>query len=387
MGHAKTANLKSICAGSSDRISSLPQEIKGNILSNLNVEEAVRASILSSSWRNAWTIMPEIHLCDSGFYPTDAFPTSSNAVRTFAQFKWMYMLSKKQADCITIKLTSGRKYKIPSSLFRISNLQYLRIKNCIVSLPRDFKGFKSLTVLNLKFFSSTDTDVNNLISSCPMLAILCLKYFEGINCLNIRAQVLEVLEVEGNFEELHLHAPNLVDLVIDKTETHLVPVGSDKKSYLNQAFGSLTCMEVLHVSRPFLTYLSKGCMLTKLPGVFDRLEKICIESCLWNWTEVMAACSLFQNAPILSELVIWSLPSPEAFTRETIWDQDQTEIQKPSLYGLVTVTLDDFMGLNCEVAFLRLLLSWAPALDEMKIRVPEDKLVHPALGRQTPSVQ
>ncbi|CAO2039103.1 unnamed protein product [Urochloa humidicola] len=123
-------------------------------------------------------------------------------------------------------------------------------------------------------------------------------------------------------------------------------------------------------------YLSKGCMVTKLPGVFGHLEKICIEGCLWNWTEVMAACSLFQNAPILSELEIWNYARAEDFTPKGMWEEDYTEIQTPTLVHLVTVTLHDFMGFDCEIALLGLLLSWAPALEELKIDAPKRMTEH-----------
>ncbi|CAN6231936.1 unnamed protein product [Urochloa humidicola] len=202
----------------------------------------------------------------------------------------MYILSKKEPLDVTIKLTSGQKYKIPSTLF-LTDLGYLRLDNCIISLPWNFKGFKWLVLLVLEHFSSTDSDINNLISSCPKLCTLRLKYFEGIKCLNIRAQVLDLLEVEGSFEELHLHAPNLVHayLTLDETEDdRSVPLKGDLKSYLKQAFGSLTCIKALTVSNTFLMYLSKGCMLKKLPGVFDHLEKICIEGRMWSWEEVVA---------------------------------------------------------------------------------------------------
>nr|XP_025879379.1 uncharacterized protein LOC4329575 isoform X2 [Oryza sativa Japonica Group] len=105
----------------------------------------------------------------------------------------------------------------------------------------------------------------------------------------------------------------------------------------------------------------------QLPGVFDHLKKICIEKCFWNWTEVLGACSIFQNAPTFRELEIWSFPRPEAYRRKTIWDQDQTEIEEPTLHHLVTVAINDFVGLNCEVALVGLLLSWSPALEDLKI--------------------
>ncbi|CAN6251800.1 unnamed protein product [Urochloa humidicola] len=287
----------------------------------------------------------------------------------------MYMLSTKEPGVITIKLTSGPRYKIPSSLFSISHLHFLYLKNCSIILPKKFEGFKSLKVLKLKVFSSTDSDISNLISSCPLLEDVHLRYFEGINCLTIQAQALQLLEIEGNFEDLHVDAPNLVIMYLrlDNVEGYqYVPVQGDRKSYLKQTFGSLTRIERLHIGGSFLTYLSKGCMLTKVPGVFDHLEVFCIERCLWRWTEVVAACSLFQNTPLLSELDIWSYPRPEAFTRNGIWDQDEIELQAPKLDHLILITLNDFMGLDCEVSLLGLLLSWAPALEEMKINVAED---------------
>jgi hypothetical protein len=33
----------------------------------------------------------------------------------------------------------------------------------------------------------------------------------------------------------------------------------------------------------------------------------------------------------------------------------------------VTVAINDFVGLNCEVALVGLLLSWSPALEDLKI--------------------
>lgn len=263
----------------SDRLSDLPKEIKGYILSNLNVEEAVRTSILSSAWTNAWTVMPRIFLSDSSFGSISRFKfvTLVDMVLSLHEGKmvsfviegsksyndvfdrWMHMLSKKKPYCITIKLTSGPKYKIPSKVFFISVLKYMRLKNCIISLPRGFEGFECLAHLNLKTFSSTDSDISKLICSCPLLISLVLKYFKGLNCLNIRAQELEFLEVEGKFEELHLHVPNLeyAYLTLDKTEVHQsVPLNDGRKSYLKRAFGSLTCIKSLGVSGSFLTVIT-----------------------------------------------------------------------------------------------------------------------------------
>uniref|UniRef100_J3LDK0 At1g61320/AtMIF1 LRR domain-containing protein n=1 Tax=Oryza brachyantha TaxID=4533 RepID=J3LDK0_ORYBR len=427
--------------------------------------------------------------------------TAGDARRTYHDVfdRWMCMLSRKKPRSVKIKFYNGDKYKIPSSLFSISGLDYLHLKRCIIGLPQKFEGFKQLTVLNLKHFSSTDSDIHNLVSSCPLLTTLCLKYFEGINCLSIKAQALQDLDVKGNFQDFHLHAPNLcnvyvtlgkteneqsavvagnrknylkqafvgpsniyrlvikrcivalplefegfkrllvlnlkyfsstdsdinklisscpwlntlrlkhfdgisclriqaqalqilevegnfedfhldapnlshVYLTLDKIEAQQsVAVAPDMKNYLKQAFDSLTSIEELTINGSFLTYLSKGCLLTKLPGVFNRLRKICIEKCSWNWAEVLGACSIFQNAPTFRELEIWSFFRPEASWCQPIWDEDQTEIEEPTLHHLVTVTMNGFVGLEYEIALVGLLLRWSSALEEMKIIRFEDE--------------
>jgi hypothetical protein len=61
----------------------------------------------------------------------------------------MHMLSRKKPSSITIEFSRGNYNKILSCLFSISDLEYLQIERCIMSLPREFEGFKQLTVLNL----------------------------------------------------------------------------------------------------------------------------------------------------------------------------------------------------------------------------------------------
>uniref|UniRef100_A0A0E0CLK7 F-box domain-containing protein n=1 Tax=Oryza meridionalis TaxID=40149 RepID=A0A0E0CLK7_9ORYZ len=510
MSYTKKAKVESTSAVSLDRLSSLPPDIKVTILSKLNVLDAIRTTILSRAWRNMWTTSPKIIVSD--LYGISDFSEGTTARSKFVTLvdlalllhngplvsfsirclriyhdvfdRWMHMLSRKKPRSITIKFLWGDYYKIPSSIFSVINLDYLHLKRCIIHLPQEFEGFKRLTVLNLKYFSSTDSDINNLISSChllntlrlkyfegisclriqaphcsvyispakteeaanwknylkqafvsltrietlvikrciiglpqefegfkqltvlnlkyfsltdrdiyklisscPWLNTLRLKYFEGISCLRIQAQTLQLLEVQGDFEDLHLHAPNLLYLTLGKTEAEQSDaVVGDKKNYLKQAFVSLTSIEELTISGSFLTYLSEGCLLAEFPGVFDRLRKICIEQCSWVWTEVLGACSIFWNAPNFRELEIRSFYRDEEFGYQPIWDNDQAEIEEPTLHHLVTVTISDFVGLEHEIALVGLLLRWSPALEELKIvredgDVPNDECMFRALTK------
>ncbi|XBI68980.1 hypothetical protein VPH35_048106 [Triticum aestivum] len=330
MSTCKKARAEATSVVSTDRLSSLPPEIKGDILSRLNAEEAVRTSTLSSTWRDAWTDMPVISLCDGNLTRTK-FVTLVDMVLllhkgTIEEFdisgsknyhdefgRWMIMLSRKSPKSVIIKLNSGPRYKIPSCLFSIGDLEYLHLENCIISLPRAFQGFKSLTDLTLKIFSSTDKDIQNLILFCPALTDLILDSFEGINRLNIKAPELDYLYVEGDFEDIKLDAPNLevAFLSLDNKGKayQSVPIAHHKESYVKQSLGSLSVIETLTISGFFLKYLSKGCIHTKLPAVFTHLKSVCLMICLWDQRQVLTACSLFQNAPNLKKLDIWvSMP-------------------------------------------------------------------------------
>ncbi|VAH86026.1 unnamed protein product [Triticum turgidum subsp. durum] len=385
MSACKKARAEATSVVSSDRLSSLPPELKGDILSRLNVEEAVKTSTLSSTWRDAWTNMPKIFLRDGNFARTkfvtlvdmvlslhngtvEMFDISGSKTYHDEFGRWMRMLSRIRPRSVTIRLNSGPGYRIPSCLFSIGDLRVLHLQNCVISLPRVFQGFKRLTHLDLKNFSSTDMDIQNLVSFCPILSYLKLASFEGINYLNVQAPKLKRLHVFGDFEDINLDAPNLEAAILSlahEAKAHQsVPIAHDMESHVKKSLGDLSGIKTLGISGIFMKYLSKWCILTKFPAVFHRLEHIYLVICFWDQRQVLATCSLFQNAPNLKKLDMWDHSS-------STLDQDQASIQELTMQvqldHLVTASVKDFRGLDCEVNFLAKLLSWAPALEEVKI--------------------
>ncbi|VAH86050.1 unnamed protein product [Triticum turgidum subsp. durum] len=384
----KKAKAEATSVLSSDRLSSLLPKIKGNILSRLNVSEAVRTSTLSSTWRDAWTNMPKISLRDRNFTRT-RFVTLVDMVLalhkgTIEEFdisgeksyhdefaRWMLMLSRRSPRSVTIKLNSGPRYKISSCVFSIGDLKFLQLKNCIISMPRAFQGFKSLTYLSLNNFLSTDRDIQNLISFCPVLTDLILTTFEGINQLNIQAPKLEYLNVYGDFEDINLEAPNLKVAILylghQAKAYQSVPIANDKENHIKKSLGSLSEIKILGITGSFMKYLSKGHILTKLPAVFTRLENIYLNICFWDRRQVFAAYSLFQNAPNLKKLAVWVRMSYPLST----WDQCQARILEHTLQmqmdHLVMASVGCFRDHDNKVDFVAKLLSWAPALEELKI--------------------
>ncbi|XP_037408590.1 F-box/FBD/LRR-repeat protein At1g13570-like isoform X3 [Triticum dicoccoides] len=346
MSTCKKTRAEATSVVSSDRLSSLPPKIKGNVLSRLDVREAVGTSTLSSTWRDAWTDMPKISLRDRNFMRT-RFVTLVDMVLalqkgTIEEFdisgkksyhdelaRWMLMLSRRSPRSVTIKLNSGPRYKISSCLFSIGDLKFLQLENCIISLPRAF---------------------------------------QGINRLNIQAPKLEYLNVYGDFEDINLEAPNLkVAILYLGHQAKLyqsVPIGYDKENHVKKSLGSLSEIKTLGITGSFMKYLSKGCILTKLPVVFTRLEDIYLTICFWDQRQVLTAYSLFQNAPNLKKLAVWSYASSTC-------DQDQARFLEHTLQmqmdHLVMACVECFRGLDYEVDFVAKLPSWAPDLEEVKI--------------------
>uniref|UniRef100_A0A453GUF3 FBD domain-containing protein n=1 Tax=Aegilops tauschii subsp. strangulata TaxID=200361 RepID=A0A453GUF3_AEGTS len=137
--------------------------------------------------------------------------------------------------------------------------------------------------------------------------------------------------------------------------------------------------------------------VTKLPVVFTRLEDIYLVICLSDQRQVLTACSLFQNAPNLKNLgMLVCMPPVNPLPPSTIqsmfveftvpnrcekkymqsypsrtWDEDKASIQELTLQmqmdHLVTASVKEFRGRDYEVDFVAKLLTWAPALEEVKL--------------------
>nr|CDM86864.1 unnamed protein product [Triticum aestivum] len=331
MSTCKKARAEATSVVSPDRLSCLPREIKGEILSHLNIEEAIRTSTLSSIWRDAWTDTPKIFLRDGNFPRTkfvmlvemvlslhkgtiEKFDISGEGSYHDEFARWMLMLSRRSPKSVIINLNSWPRYRIPSCLFSVADLKSLRLENCIISLPREFEGFKSLTYLSLNIFSSTDRDIQYLVSFCPVLTNLRLSSFEGIDCLNIQAPKLKYLRVNGDFVYIKLDVPNLkwaiLSLRHEVKAYQSVPIVHDKESYLKQSLGSLSDIETLSVSGFFLKSYPLG-----------------------------------------------------------LSDQDQVSITvQVQMDHLITASVEDFGGLDYEINFVAKLLSWAPALEKLNIK-------------------
>ncbi|KAJ4813343.1 F-box/RNI/FBD-like domain protein [Rhynchospora pubera] len=210
-----------------DYISELPADLKDEILVQLPIKEAVKTSILSSKWKDAWTSIPDlvfernslefmtIRLVDNVLIfhhgPILKFKLGSVHACNEAISRWMIILSRNRIKDLELSFGSREACKIPSRLFSCLALERLILSECIINVPQNFQGFKLLHTLYLFSFKlSGITTIENLVSGCPLLERLTLFEFVQQGCLHIIAPNLRELDILGEYQDLCLETPKLV---------------------------------------------------------------------------------------------------------------------------------------------------------------------------------
>ncbi|KAL2551542.1 F-box/FBD/LRR-repeat protein [Forsythia ovata] len=105
----------------------------------------------------------------------------------------IYFLWKKGVEEFTLKMTVGKDYKLPSSLFMCLQLKHLSLSSCLINPPPSFKGFNRPIRLELDFVTIDARVLENLISSCPLLEQLVLDFLSEVDYLEIDAPMLKSL--------------------------------------------------------------------------------------------------------------------------------------------------------------------------------------------------
>ncbi|CAI0544130.1 unnamed protein product [Linum tenue] len=258
----------------------------------------VKASLLSTKWRNMWANIPclvfdrsfcpmvrvcqhqdaaigklMLNLCTVLFLhrgPLREFSLSLPLLRSFPDHieRILVFLQEKQIDCLTITLEIQYRfpcfpsykiecYQLPRRVFSsFSRLKTLRLCCCeIKTSPVSFDGFRMLTVLELRNVIFSDGYSSTPWSfRCPLLSALTLDDCGGLfeePDIVIEAPKLSNFRFFGKFSSLHLkHTPLLKTAVLNKQ----FPPTEHKKdgpSKVLQIWGGLAAVESLSVSGHF----------------------------------------------------------------------------------------------------------------------------------------
>ncbi|KAI3753910.1 hypothetical protein L2E82_25975 [Cichorium intybus] len=275
-----------------DYISNLPDCILHHILSFIPTEEVVKASILSTRWKNLWVSIPNIDIDDTLLHARGI--DDRNPL--------------KELD---LCLLDAIESVIPESMFNSMSLTTLKIEVEWIKIPShvSFPCLKTLHLLNVGFMNYDD--VNRLLSGCSVLENLFLEECQWIYYLEntvISSSTLSSFTMESIIctDNMPLHFqlfPNLIHLVLSKEVD-------------NYTFRVL--MDLLYFCPIIQTFcLSEGFEHGLDLGEDDRiwlLIPICVSNCLKtvtlknfhaNDSEICFLKRVLKYAHVLERMDIW----------------------------------------------------------------------------------
>lgn len=211
-----------------DKISQLPDGVLHHILSFLPTSDAVATCILSTRWKNLWTIVPNLDFDDSLLYssPVFGYPMKVTCFMHFVQrvlqlrdtstiekFRlscrvcfsashvctWLSSAIRNNVQELDLCLFVEEPFSLPKCVFDSKSLLVLKLEmNCILELP-DSISFPCLRTLHLCLVTfPDDSSTQRLFSGCPVL------------------QELAVLDCEWmNLKSVSISIPSLKSLTID----------------------------------------------------------------------------------------------------------------------------------------------------------------------------
>ncbi|XP_021732748.1 uncharacterized protein LOC110699561 isoform X1 [Chenopodium quinoa] len=250
-----------------DRISDLPEPIRRHILSFLPADDAVRSSILSSSWRGLWTELPKLKLSEfqlkfqfRSSLMVKKLPKGMNdgarvkreailrereafygfldrALESSSDFKkldlyvfgyglelesrldhWLECVVRRRIKVLKLHFSSREKprYCLPKIVLGANSLTKLHLQKCDLNSSRFVDAqLPSLREVNLEYVYMDDGVMGSLAAVCPNLEV-----FDIISCRGFTRFVVSglnkllTMEFETSadvIELIEIEAPNLLE--------------------------------------------------------------------------------------------------------------------------------------------------------------------------------
>ncbi|CAN6685486.1 unnamed protein product [Malus baccata var. baccata] len=319
-----------------DRISNLPSDVIGQILSGLPIKEAVKTSVLSSKWRFNSAMIP--HLVFDCFSTSDRTFIESivdqvlvlhvgsiltfrlshpDIVATSAIDRWIRHLSRNAIKELVLEILEGDTYKSPSCLFSYQYLVHLELNNCLLKPPSTFKGFGRLKVLCLDLVTVVQDVLDNLIVCCPLLERLTLTKCVGLNIFKIDAPSLKFFEYDGSFEHVSImNTLNLAEVWINLVVDDLTWTRPLSSSHLVNFLAHLLHIRRLTIQSEVLAYLADDDLPVKLPEPYMYLnflsmsisfhisKEVSAAPCLPRSTQKLEIAILLNSSPVLEKMAV-----------------------------------------------------------------------------------
>nr|XP_043626254.1 F-box/FBD/LRR-repeat protein At1g13570-like [Erigeron canadensis] len=366
-GHIK--HHRRILASEDDVISSMPENVVTNILDRLPIQDAVRTSILSRTWRFKWTMLTQL------VFDTKKYYDERNISRLLLQLKgpitkfvlcipddkvldvmdiyhWVMFLSGKGIQEFTLINEHETLVRLPTHLFSCMELKHLKLVNCSISLAPTFSGFPHLLTLDLFRVTFESGNCGQLITQCPLLENLKVGYhhdlsgnvklveiakLKNLRVLSLPLCKLDCTEITHSIiHQIGSYFPRLQELSLDLRNCKFPQEWHDRKLLLLNVFPSLKTLKFSEINVGNLTevlsaykmicgspnlrtlYMTVASTQASLPYVFRstdsnqktyrglQLRDVVFRSCRGSLREVSLIKYLLDCTPLLKKMVIHS---------------------------------------------------------------------------------
>ncbi|XP_019194696.1 PREDICTED: F-box protein At4g22280-like [Ipomoea nil] len=406
-----------------DKISQLPDGILHHILSFLPTSNAVATCILSTRWKNLWTIRNNLDFDDSLLYSSPFFDYKVTCFMHFVQrvlelrnastiekfclscrvcfsashvCTWLSSAIKNNVQELDLCLFAEEPFSLPPCVFYSKSLLVLKLQmTCILELP-DSISFPCLRTLHLRLVTfPDDSSTQRLFSGCPVLQELAVLDCEWIHLKSVSISIpsLKSLTIDDlpyfgssddlNGCEIRIDSSNLCFLKYSgylSNEIYLYNLSSRVDASIHIAvlcekrnqiafravnlFRGLNNVSSVRISSGAIKSLfSADDVLDRLP-VFQNLTHLELSKELENQT-VGALMELLRRLPKLESLDFSQGLDPCKPSGENDWKLKA--IPTCFFSSLKTVNYCNFHAKETEICFLKLLLNIAIILEEMNI--------------------
>ncbi|KDP23731.1 hypothetical protein JCGZ_23564 [Jatropha curcas] len=379
-----------------DRISDLPSNVIDHILACLPLKDAVRTCTLSKKWKEKWHTVPHVIVNENLFHERsqrklegiinyvltrhegkiEKFSVHVEKVKDCYNMKlWIWRLSQKSIQELSLMIRRGRRHEVPSDLFSCQHLRKLSLRHFEVKSGHSFKGFHSLSSLQLNKVNISTAAFERLIASCPLLEQLTVRNLSCIDHLHINVPNLKYFCFDGEFKSICFNTPLLETLSIN-----LYRLGSENNQFdLRFKFRGLPpAIEQLYVRCQFQKFLAAGDTFTEVSTSYSHLRTLKLDAfCFEKLEEVSSLLAIIESAINLKILDITACSCKDEYVSEPVLKFWEEQNQSPFfLNQLQKVTVRSFHGKDPETRFIQFVLGNSPLLKEITVEC----MKHPDLN-------
>ncbi|XP_065853047.1 F-box/FBD/LRR-repeat protein At1g13570-like [Euphorbia lathyris] len=369
-----------------DRISDLPSNVIDHILAFLPLKDAVRTSTLSKNWKEKWHTMPHVIVDEDLFHERsqrklegiinyilgrhegriEKFSVSVEKVKNSYNMQWwIWRLSQKCIQELTLIIRRGRCNEVPSVLFSYQQLRKLNLRHCEVKPAHLFRGFQSLTNLQLNKVNIATAAFEKLISSCPLLEHLTVRKLSCVDHLHINVPKLKYFCFDGEFKSMCFNTP-----LLEVLSVNLYRIGSENNQFdLRFKFRCLpSAIKELYVRCHFHKYLA-ACDTFNEDLTYSNLRVLALNAfCFEKVDQVICLLSLIGTAVNLITLEITACRYSSEAVLEPLTKFWEEQSNAPlTLNKLQKVRVRSFRGKEPEIKLIQFIMANSPALEELTV--------------------